>query len=211
MGRYVGIDVGSRALHAVAIDDACAVTGAAVFEAGELDDLAAWAAGCAVAAVDAPDGPSRGAHNRDTAVAPKFRRGRCGEVALGRQRGYWVPWVTPTRPAPGSWIEVGISVHASLPMTTLEVFPNAGFRSLAGAGAVPKKTTAAGIRERARLLRAAGLQARDLQAWSHDALDAALAAIVALQCAAGRAQRIGCAEDESCGQDGSAIWLPATA
>jgi predicted nuclease with RNAse H fold len=208
MGRYVGIDVGSRALHAVAIDDSCAVTCAAIFETGELDELVAWAGDGAVAAVDAPDGPSRGAHSADATVAPKFRRGRCGEVALGRRRGYWVPWVTPAHPAPGSWIDVGIRVHAALPMTTIEVFPNAGFRVLAGGASLPKKTSVQGVRARARLLRDAGLRALGLEAWSHDGLDAALAALVALHCATGGAVRVGCAEDEPCGQDGSAIWLP---
>jgi predicted nuclease with RNAse H fold len=205
---FVGVDVGARALHAVAVDGSCAVLDAAIFDACHLDALAAWAADATVVAIDAPDGPSIGAHASDPSVAPKFRVGRCGEVALGRQRGYWVSWATPRDPAPGSWIDVGIRAHAALP-ATIEVFPHAGFRELAGGAPLTRKTTAAGRRARAGLLRAAGLSARDMESWSHDTLDAALAAVVALDRGMNRAQRVGCAEGEPCGQDGSAIWLPA--
>ena len=207
---YVGVDVGARALHAVAVDGSCTVLDAATFDASDLDALAAWAVDATVAAIDAPDGPSVGAHAGDAEVAPKFRTGRCGEVALGRQRGHWVSWVTPAQPEPGSWIDVGIRVHAAL-QETIEVYPHAGFRELAGGAALPKKATVAGRLARAALLRAAGLRSGDLDRWSHDALDAGLAAVVALHRAQGRAQRVACSPDEACGQDGSAIWLPGGA
>jgi predicted nuclease with RNAse H fold len=209
----IGVDVGSRALHAVAVDDRLAVLDARAFGSSELGELVAWASGAAVAAIDAPDGPSTGAHASDADVAPKFRAGRCGEVALGRQRGYWVSWVTPAEPAPGSWMDVGIRTHAALRVAggidTIEVFPHAGFRELAGGARLPRKTAATGRRDRAALLRARGLRDADVEGWSHDALDAALAALVALDAAEGRAQRVGCPEGARCGQDGSAIWLPA--
>ena len=207
--RAIGVDVGSRALHAVALDDGC--VDARVFAIAELRELAAWCAGAVGVGIDAPDGPSAGAHACDAQVAPKFRAGRCGEVALGRQRGYWVSWVTPAEPAPGSWMDAGIRTHVALRevgIETIEVFPYAGFRVLAGGARLPRKTTAAGLRERAALLRASGVRDGDLARWSHDLLDGALAAVVALQRAEGRAERIGCPEDAGCGQDGSAIWLP---
>jgi predicted nuclease with RNAse H fold len=207
---YVGVDVGARTLHAVAVDGSSAVLDAAIFDARHVEALVVWAGAATIAAIDAPDGPSVGAHAGDAEVAPKFRTGRCGEVALGRKRGYWVSWVTPAQPEPGSWIDVGIRVHAAL-QETIEVYPHAGFRELAGGTTLPKKTTVAGRRARAGLLRAAGLSARTMESWSHDTLDAALAAIVALHRGMDRAQRLGCGEDEPCGQDGSAIWLPARA
>jgi predicted nuclease with RNAse H fold len=210
--RAIGIDVGSRALHAVAMDAARAVLEARVFAPSELGELAAWASQAAVAAIDAPDGPSTGAHAIDHEVAPKFRAGRCGEVALGRQRGYWVPWVTPAEPAAGSWMDVGIRVHGALRdagMETIEVFPNAGFRELAGGARLEPKTTAAGLRRRAALLRASGVRDAGAQMRSHDELDASLAALVALQRTEGRAVRVGCPDDAACERDGSAIWLPA--
>jgi hypothetical protein len=184
-----------------------------VFTSSELGELVRWAGGAAVAAIDAPDGPSVGAHATDAEVAPKFRAGRCGEVALGRRRGYWVSWVTPAEPAPGSWMDVGIRAHAALRtdggVETIEVFPHAGFRELAGGARLERKTTAAGVHRRAALLRANGLVEAALETWSHDALDAALAALVALQRTEGRAVRVGCPDDTRCGRDGSAIWLPA--
>jgi predicted nuclease with RNAse H fold len=207
---YVGVDVGARALHAVAVDGSLAVLDVAILDARHLQALVVWAEGATIAAIDAPDGPSAGAHAGDVGVAPKFRTGRCGEVALGRKRGYWVSWVTPVQPEPDSWIDVGIRAHAAL-QETIEVYPHAGFRELAGGATLPKKATVAGRLARAALLRAAGLRSGDLDRWSHDALDAGLAAVVALHHAQGRAQRVACSPDEACGQDGSAIWLPGGA
>jgi predicted nuclease with RNAse H fold len=41
-----------------------------------------------------------------------------------------------------------------------------------------------------------------LEMWSHDGLDALLAALTAARCAEGVAVEV------TCGHDGSAIWLP---
>ena len=58
---------------------------------------------------------------------------------------------------------------------------------------------------RVELLQARGIADPQLAMWSHDALDALLAALVARDYGEGRAQRVGCGHDES------AIWLPAAA
>jgi len=60
----------------------------------------------------------------------------------------------------------------------------------------------AGIQERVAVLEAEEVVAPWMQLWSHDALDAALAAMLALRAADGKAIPVGC------GHDGSAIWIP---
>jgi predicted nuclease with RNAse H fold len=85
-------------------------------------------------------------------------------------------------------------------LETIEVFPYAGFRALAGAR-LPKKTTAAGIVARVRLLRDRGIDEPHLEMWSHDGLDALLAAVIAL----GPSRAVG---HEGPGCDKSKIWLP---
>src|SRR5687768_5470387 len=105
---FVGIDVGTNAFHAVAIDAEHSSVAGRVFAANEFDTVVDWVASAQVIAIDAPDRPSTGAHLADERVAAKFREGRCAEVALGLEASFWVPWVTPARPVPGSWIDVGI-------------------------------------------------------------------------------------------------------
>ncbi len=82
------------------------------------------------------------------------------------------------------------------------MYPHAAFRELAGGRRLAKKTTAAGRAERVALLRAAGVEADAMEAWSHHLLDAAAAALVALHLGRGTAREV------SCGHDASAIWLP---
>jgi predicted nuclease with RNAse H fold len=84
---------------------------------------------------------------------------------------------------------------------TIEVFPYAGYRALAGTSRLPKKTTAAGIKDRIRLLRERGIDEPHLEMWSHDGLDALLAALIAL----GPRRAVG---HEGPGCDESKIWLP---
>jgi predicted nuclease with RNAse H fold len=211
---FVGIDVGTNAFHAVAIDTDRRVGGAQVFAADDLDELAEWLAPARVVAIDAPDRVSSGAHVTDDRVAAKFREGRCAEVALGLKANYWVPWATPVAPVAGSWIEVGIALHERLRATTdaetIEVFPYACFRALAGGDMLPTKSGVEGMRARAALLRAEGLDDSHLEMWSHDSIDAAAAALVAAQHAEGIAVPFGCEPDAGCGHDGSVIWLPAS-
>jgi len=155
-------------------------------------------------AVDSPGAWSTAPHAGDETIAPKFRLGRCGEIALGREYGIWVPWSTPPEPAPGTWMAAGIELFAALRAAghdPVEAYPYGGFRLLAG-GRLPKKTTPEGRAARAGLLRAAGVEVDGLEK-SHDFLDAALVALVAHQ----RAQ--GTARVATCGHDQSSIWLPA--
>jgi predicted nuclease with RNAse H fold len=203
--RVVGIDVGARRLHAVALDGAAALAGTWVFDADDLDGVVAWARGARHVAVDSPDRWSAAAHAGDDALPPKFRTARCGEIALGRVHRIWVPWTTPVEAAPG-WIHVGVDLFAALRADghhPLEVFPYAAFRVLAGGERLAPKRTAAGAWSRIALLEQAGLSKPPLQGLSHDLLDAAVAALVALH----RERRT--ARPVTCGHDGSAIWLPA--
>lgn len=210
-GPFVGIDLGTQAVQAVSLDESGDLADARLFAADESEDVARWAAHAKVIAIDAPDRPSSGAHADDERLPPKFQRGRCAEAALALVHGYWVPWVTPALPEPGSWIELGIALHGRLRQIAgaevIEVFPYAGFRHLAPER-LPKKTSVAGVRTRAGLLRRAGLDEARLELWTHDFLDAALAALIALQRSRREAVRVDCTADSRCGHDGSAIWLP---
>jgi Protein of unknown function (DUF429) len=79
------------------------------------------------------------------------------------------------------WMQVGFGLYAALAANghaPIEVFPYAGFRLLSPTK-LPKKTTRAGIVERVVRLEAQGIAAPWMGLWSHDALDATLAALVA--------------------------------
>jgi predicted nuclease with RNAse H fold len=218
--RFVGIDVGAAVLHCVVLDQdrrltegravpSEAVTGAAAEAAAEAaTELEALTRGAAAIAIDAPAQLSTAPHAGDTALAPKFRLARCCEIALGREHGLWVPWPAPTpaAPVPG-WMRVGLELYqalASAARQPIEVWPHAGFRALAGR-TLPPKRSIAGIHQRAALLRGAGIAAEGMQLWSHDAIDAALAALLALRAHEGTAMPVGC------GHDRSAIWMPGPA
>jgi predicted nuclease with RNAse H fold len=192
LSRFVGIDVGARRLHAVALDEGHRVLGAEAFAAGALDELRDWVGDADRVAIDAPDALSTEPHAGDETLSRKFRPARCGEIELGRRCGIWVSWVTPSGPPAPPWMEVGFALHDTLP-NTVETYPHAGFRTLAGAGTrLPPKSTAPGRAQRHELLRAAGVE---LHAGAdHHTLDAAVAALAA--------------EPVTCGHDGSAIWLP---
>jgi predicted nuclease with RNAse H fold len=202
--EHIGIDVGAQQLHCVGLDRDGELLDATTFAAGELGALARWAAGARVIAVDAPAQLSTRPHADDGALSAKFRLARCGEIALGREHGYWVPWVAPAEPPETGWISTGLAVYEALAGAMLiEAYPYAGFRELNGRAPLARKQTPAGARRRIELLEAAGIAAPHLEMWSHDGLDALLCGLVALQCAGGVARRAGC------GHDGSAIWLPA--
>jgi predicted nuclease with RNAse H fold len=203
---YVGVDIGAARVDCVALDDELRVMERSAFESVALADLAAWAHDARVVAIDAPAQLSAQPHAGERSLAPKFRRARCAEIALGRGYGAWVPWV-PGGTAPGSgWMRTGLDVYEALRRDgaeLLEVYPHAGFRELAGRRRLARKQTAAGRAARTELLRAVGVSGARLEWWSHDELDAALAALVAWQRARGTAVRV------TCGHDDSAIWLPA--
>ena len=203
---FVGIDLGQRRVHAVSLDQNLRLAFATVVDVADLDSLRERLAEARVVAIDAPEALSTAPHAADEALGRKFRSGRCAEVALGREHGIWVPWVTPIAGQPlAPWMEVGFQVFELAKSTSaqvVEVFPHAGFRILAGGG-TPSKQTAAGLRLRAELLKSRGVEVDALEMWSHDSLDSCLAALIAHDVAQGAAVRVGC------GHDGSAIWLPS--
>ena len=203
---YVGIDVGAESLHCVKVDRRLRIASVGLFGSNELDRLCEWVGDANTVAIDAPAELSTAPHAEDTDLSPKFRAARCAEIDLGRRYGSWVPWVAPPEPPSTGWIAAGLAVHAALKkrgVVTIEVFPHAGFRELAGPARLPKKRTSAGIRARADALLRAGIEGANLLMWSHDGLDALLSALVAHDCGQGTARKAGCEHDDS------AIWLPA--
>ena len=201
--RCLGIDVGARRLHGVALDPAGGIA-TEIFDAGDLAAVVAWAEGAEAVAVDAPDGWSTAPHAGDRSLSPKFRSARCGEIALGGDFGIWVPWTTPEDPLPGSWMARGVALFAALRKDghrPVEVFPYAAFRLLNGNRPLPKKRSRQGAAVRRELLETAGVHMPG--STTHDLTDAAVAALVASHHARGRAR------PATCGHDGSAIWLPA--
>jgi predicted nuclease with RNAse H fold len=203
----VGIDVGARHLHLVALDGDARVVDATSLGAADLDRVTAWVAGATAVGVDSPDRWSTAPHAGDASLAPKFRTARCGEIALGRAHHIWVPWATPVAPAADTWMAAGIDLFAALRAgghEPLEVFPYAVFRLLHdGATRLAPKRSAAGGAARRRILDEAGVRLGPAGLAGHDAVDAAAAALVALH----HARRT--ARPATCGHDGSAIWLPA--
>lgn len=205
-GAGVGIDVGASRVHLVALRRG-EVVAAEVLAA---DDVAGvlqivQSVGAGRVAVDAPSALSSLAHAGDETLAPKFRAARCGEIALGREAGVWVPWVSPPAGAGeiAGWITVGLSLFAALAgagIEAVETYPHAVFRALAGGARIPGKSTPEGRRRRVELLRSAGIVEVTLPLWDHDGLDAGAAALVA----ASPEPRV-----LTCGHDGSSIWLPA--
>lgn len=203
--RVVGIDLGASAIWAVAAErhrgGRWAVDGAEVFAAWELPEVVAWCDGATVA-VDAPGGPSEGRHHGDERVAAKFRPARCAEVAL-RLHGIAVPWISPTPDDPvPPWMQVGFDLWAALDGRALEVFPFGAFTALLGHRPA-NKLTVAGRRQRLTALAGEVVLPATATAWGHDAIDAAVAAVVAAHHADGRATRIACTDHE-----GSVMWQP---
>ncbi len=202
---FVGIDLGQRRVHVVGLNEKLALVAAHVIDVDEMESLEPLLQQAQVVAIDAPEALSTGPHSDDVALGNKFRSARCAEVSLGREHAVWVPWVTPTADQPlPAWMSVGFQVFElvkSRGVRAIEVFPYAGFRTLAGRR-IPSKQTAKGLRVRAHLLGESGVRVEALDMWSHDSLDAGLAALVARQASEGHAQRVGCGHDES------AIFLP---
>ncbi|MBW3619986.1 MAG: DUF429 domain-containing protein [Actinobacteria bacterium] len=208
--RHWGVDVGTRALHAVAIDDDGRLAGAVVVAPARVAELVERVAGAPAVGVDAPDRWSLAHHAGDDRLPGKFRTARCGEIQLRHEFGYPVPWTTPVATgARTGWMEVGFEVHAALrPVAgeVVEVFPHAAFLHLAGRRTLPAKASPAGARVRADLLAARlDVDAGELLLWSADALDALAAALTARDVAAGRSDVARCPDHP----DDSAIHLPA--
>jgi predicted nuclease with RNAse H fold len=201
-----GLDIGADRVHGVVIDAAYSVVETRLLLADRLDYLVHWAAEHDAIAIDSPDSLSTGPHADDSTLALKFRSGRCAEIGLARNQHIYVPWVTPTSvDALTRWMEVGIAIFAKLRAngkSPIEVFPYAAFRVLAAGVKLHTKQGALGLNQRIDLLRSRSCGAPWIEMWSHDGLDALVAALVAGDHLVGRA------EPASCGHDGSAIWLP---
>ncbi len=203
---FTGIDVRSEGLNCVSLDAARRIRESALVRTEQLDRLPEWVLDSKVVAIDAPAQISTAPHADEAALSTKFRSARCAEIALARECGYWVPFTTPTRELTDGWMKVGLDLYDVLSRTSdtevIEVYPYAGFRELANREPLAKKATIAGILQRTKLLRGAGLEGQWLEMWSHDSLDALVAALIARERAEGIARRI------TCGHDDSAIWLP---
>ena len=178
-----------------------AVAGWATWPAAALDAVLGFCRTAARVAVDAPGGPSRGAHLLDGAVAAKFRPGRCSEIP--RPGVPAVPWVTPlTEEASPGWMRRGFAVWdglRSIGVDTVETFPAAVFHGMNGRRWPPAKTTPAGRERRLTLLRRRLVLPAVAAVWGHDLIDATAAALVA---ASGRPQPHCCPVP-----DGSSLWL----
>jgi Protein of unknown function (DUF429) len=204
----VGIDVGADRLHVVVLARDLELVCVHVISPSaihtELDSLfAALPIGASVA-IDGPPFPSMQPFRNDLTVSTKFRKARGCEVVLGREHGIWVSFATGPEPLEG-WMAVAARVHATANANhhvALETYPHAIYRKLIGARPA-KKTTANGITERVGALSKRGLVESTLPMWSHDALDAAAAAIVAADHHNGTATRAYCSLDDT------SIWLPA--
>ncbi len=209
MATACGLDVGADRVNGVVIDSSHSVVEARLLPADRLEYLADWAAEHDAIAIDSPDAISTGPHGDDAKLTPKFRNGRCAEIGLARTWHIYVPWVTPmTIDAFAPWMKVGMAIFArlrSVGRAPIEVFPYAAFRLLAPGVKLHSKQTALGLTQRVALLRSQGSAGAWIEMWSHDGLDALVAALVAADHLAGKA------EPASCGHDGSAIWLPASA
>ena len=199
--RAVGVDLAAGAVHVVVVEDGRIVDGAVV------DDPSAVVALCAGAdriGIDAPAAPSLGVHAGDASALPKLRTGRCGELAAAEQLGVWVAFVTGASGACPAWMETGFAVWAALRDAghePIEVYP-AGSVWLHERRWPPRKTTPAGLAARRALLARHLELPPFVELWSHDSIDAAIAAAVAAQ--GERAVRAG-HDDPAC--DGSAIWF----
>jgi predicted nuclease with RNAse H fold len=201
----VGIDVGADRLHIVGLRADYSLALSAVIDPDDLGALRSVLEGltsCSVG-IDGPSSPSAAPFANDQTVSTKFRNARGCEVVLGREFGIWVSFATGPEPLTG-WMKVAAEVHAAAHATrhiALETYPYAVYRLLVG-HRPPKKSTAAGISARVDALRARGITEPTLALWSHDALDAAAAALVAVDHSKGIATRAYCPQDDT------TIWLP---
>lgn len=203
MDSFGGIDVGADRVHCVRLREADITT--RVFGAGDIDAVLEWMDDAECIAIDSPDRLSTGKHENDLELGAKFRSGRCAEVALGREHRLWVPWVTPRAEPVPPWMGVGFTLFAAFlaaGRTCIEVYPHACFHRLAAGGRLANKRSAQGSRQRVDLLWARGFDADHVEMWSHDAIDAAVAALTAADWCRGTAVGV------TCGHDDSRIWLP---
>jgi predicted nuclease with RNAse H fold len=197
----VGIDVSASAFHLIGVAAGEVVVGSVL---DDVEDVVAACTGAARIAIDAPGAPARGVHAEEPGRPAKVRAGRCGEVAAAEQLGVWVPWVTQAAGRCPPWMESGFALWVALAQAghaPIEVYP-AGSVWLQARRWPPKKTTVAGLTARRALLEAHLRLPPFAELWSHDAVDATIAAAVAAQ-----GEGALCATHAEAGCDGSAIWF----
>jgi len=107
---YVGLDVGGREIHGVALGADNYVVGHLAVKPNAADRLLERAAGAAAIAIDSPDRLSSAPQGADPNpdIPPKFRKAGCAEFGLLKLYGLQVPWATPTREPVDAWMRVGI-------------------------------------------------------------------------------------------------------
>jgi hypothetical protein len=88
----------------------------------------------------------------------------------------------------------------------LEVYPSGCFRALNHDALPPPKSRPVGLAARRSMLARLVDEPVGFAMWSHDGLDATVAAVTAAHAAEGRATEWG---HTGAGCDGTAIWLPA--
>jgi predicted nuclease with RNAse H fold len=208
--QAVGIDLGATAIYAVKVmvGEAVSVVDARVYLPEALDGLVAFCAGSSAVAIDSPAGPSVGAHYRDMDVPPKFRSARCSEVASWEAPDVpAVPWTTPLASVdPPGWMATGFRVWQALSRhQPMEVYPYACFYRLNGSKRPPSKQQPEGRLRRAELLRRWLDLPLGIEVWSHDGLDATVAALVAAQ---GR-KGADLVPHQCAHHDGSELWVVA--
>jgi predicted nuclease with RNAse H fold len=211
----VGIDVGADAAWLVALDlgEPPQVVASALSHPVDLGTIAAFCKGAAAVMVDAPGEPSRQPHLDDVRLPPKFRRARCGEIALRAKARIAVPWVTPASDSPTTppWMRTGFRIWRALRaegLEPMETYPHGIFSRLAGAPVTHKQRPSGHLR-RIEVLRVRVVPPQHVEQWSHDGLDGLAAALTGWYVARDEAERLDCAgDDEWPTHDGSAIWLP---
>jgi predicted nuclease with RNAse H fold len=211
MSTAVGIDLGATAIYAVKLqagNGLPSVADARVFLPDELGELDEFCGGATAVAIDAPATLSTNPHGDEEDLPPKFRPARCCEVASLRTAGVPpVPWITPLVGAevPG-WMQTGFRVWEVLRShAPMEVYPHACFYRLNGSKQPVSKQKVEGRLQRVELLRAHVELPVGADVWSHDGLDAAVAALVAHQGREGAVQ----VPHECANFDGSELWVPA--
>jgi predicted nuclease with RNAse H fold len=219
---YAGVDVGAERVHAALVRCHGGRLSFVSSYAGPAAGVGEFCLPATRVGVDAPGGPSLGAHVDDLTVAPKFRAGRCSEIPIAGVPA--VSWVTPSSASEASgWMRTGFSVWADLRsagsslagVEVVETSPAACFHRLNGGRWPPRKSTPAGRAARVALLSslvelpaapAVGSSGwsdgwsvgSSVSHWGHDELDAVACAVVA---ALGRPAGHVCPRP-----DGSVMW-----
>ena len=158
-------------------------------------------------AIDAPEDLSTGRHSRQTSLSRKFRNARCCEIAAGQELGVWVPFPTPkAMKSAGYWMQTGFKLWKLLKAKghkPLETYPAGCFYLLNAKKWPPKKQSPEGLHWRAEKLCEYIERPTNIEAWGHDSLDAAIAALIAFW---GEKCLVACHDTAGC--DSSQLWLP---